>query len=64
MGVLPHWPVCVAKRNPKGTKSETVETAKEGAKSMHCRKATGGQGVLREVESERLEVQYRAVIEG
>ena len=31
---------------------------------MHCWKATGGQGVHREVESEGLEEQYRAVIEG
>ena len=31
---------------------------------MHCWKATGGQGVHREVESEGLEEKYRAVIEG
>jgi hypothetical protein len=31
---------------------------------MQCWKATGGQGVHREVESEGLEEQYRAVIEG
>ena len=31
---------------------------------MHCWKATGGPGVHREVESEGLEEQYRAVIEG
>ena len=30
----------------------------------HCWKATGGQGVHREVESEGLEEKYRAVIEG
>jgi hypothetical protein len=31
---------------------------------VFSRKATGGQGVHREVESERHEEQYRAVIEG
>ena len=31
---------------------------------VHCRATTGGQGVLREVESEGLAEQYRAVIEG
>ena len=31
---------------------------------MHCREATGGQGVHREVESEGLEEKYRAAIEG
>ena len=31
---------------------------------MHCWKATGGQGVHREVGSEGLEEKYRAVIEG
>ena len=31
---------------------------------MHCWKATGGQGVRLEVESEGLEEQYRAVIKG
>ena len=35
-----------------------------GAKLLHCRKATGGQGVHREVESEGLAEKYRAVIEG
>jgi len=31
---------------------------------VYCRKATGGQGVHREVESEGLEEKYRAVVEG
>ena len=31
---------------------------------VHCRETTGGQGVHREVESEGLAEQYRAVIEG
>ncbi len=31
---------------------------------MHCQKATGGQDVQREGESEGLEERYRAVIEG
>ena len=50
---------------PYGLKEpcETTYTAKDGAKSMHCCKATGGQGVHRELEPERHEDKYRAVIE-
>ena len=36
----------------------------EASKSAFCRKATGGQGVHREVESEGFEEKYRAVIDG
>ena len=46
------------------TKVRARETAKTGAKSGHCRETTGGQGVHREVESEGLEEQYRAVVKG
>ncbi len=48
-----------------GTKLETADTAK--GRHLHCRsaaQATGGQGVHREVESERHEEKYRAVIDG
>ena len=47
-----------------GTKLETAETAKGGAKLVHCLETTGGQGVHREVESEGLAEKYRAVVEG
>jgi len=41
-----------------------VDTAKARPKFGCSRKATGGQGVHREMESEGHEEQYRAVIEG
>jgi hypothetical protein len=48
-----------------GTMLETADTAKgRHLHSCFVAETTGGQGVHREVESERHEEKYRAVIEG
>ena len=61
---MPRWPGSADKESLNGHEAGNGGNGQERPTFQLCRKTTGGQGVHREVESERLEENYRAVIEG
>jgi hypothetical protein len=48
---------------PKRARKRKLDTSQGGPEAIHLQ-VSGGQGVHREVESERHEEKYRAVIDG